>query len=485
MNIYVEPNLSISGYEFEQLCRIFYPERSILAKQGNLPQGEDGVQLALRENEITVRYVEQSQESTASADANGLEGKELELHFARLLYGLLCRCTGFTPPWGVLTGVRPIKLMRTLANENGLEYAQQQFRDRFLVSERKLELASRTFRHESAIIDSSRDNSFSLYIAIPFCPTRCDYCSFVSQSVEKSAKLLPQYVEFLVKEIYLTAQIARELGLSLETVYMGGGTPTTLSAQQMATVLGAVNDAFDLSGVREFTVEAGRPDTITQDKLEAIKSCGAQRISINPQTLSDEILERIGRRHTAAQYYEAMNLARKCGFTHINTDLIAGLEGDSCEGFAHSLDGVMSLSPEAITVHTLSMKRASNLVRGGEAEYSAFGSECVRMVEYSDSALTAGGYIPYYLYRQTRMVGNLENVGWSKPGHEGLYNIFIMDETHTILAVGASGVTKLRQPHTNNIERIFNYKFPYEYISRFDMLMERKKEIGEFYEKFC
>lgn len=293
---------------------------------------------------------------------------------------------------------------------------------------------------------------------------------------------MPAYVDALEQEIAYTGEIARRLGLRLETVYFGGGTPTTLSAQQLARLLGAVERSFDLSRLREYTVEAGRPDTVDVDRLRAIRAAGVSRVSINPQTLRDDVLRTIGRRHTADQFYTAYDLARQAGCDHINTDLIAGLPGDNFAGFSETLSGILSLAPESITIHTLSMKRASNLMIQRRADYTR-GEEAVRMVNLTGEALPFAGYRPYYLYRQSRMVGNQENVGWSRPGCEGLYNVYIMDETHTILGCGAGAVTKLKRPGTDYLERIFNYKFPYEYNAGLPELLKRKERVMTFYEE--
>lgn len=473
-----------NSYETEQLCRLFFPDENITVSESFTECDDDKrAEINVSDSLVTIKAELDGKHYEVSEELEETEEKEKELHIARILYKILIKHTGFTPPWGILTGVRPVKLFRSLCMEKGEEKAVERFKDTLLVTDAKIAIAQRTFRNETPFLQQSEDNSFSLYISIPFCPTRCAYCSFVSQTVEKTAKLLPEYVDLLVKEISYTAKTAKDLGLKLETVYMGGGTPTTLTAQQMERVLCAVNDSFDISSVREFTVEAGRPDTVTKEKLEAIKRAGVGRISINPQTMNDDIRENIGRKHTTKQTVEAFEMARSVGFDDINMDLIAGLPGESEERFADSLSRVIGLAPEAVTVHTLALKRASNLVIGGEAEYSARGAHCAAMLDSSDRLLSAGGYQPYYLYRQTRIVGNLENVGWSKPGYEGLYNIYIMDETHTILAVGAGGVTKLKEPGVNNIKRIFNHKFPYEYNSRFDEIIDRKRGITEFYEK--
>ena len=300
-------------------------------------------------------------------------------------------------------------------------------------------------------------------------------------SVERARKLMDPYCDLLCEEIGETAQIASDLGLRLESVYFGGGTPTTLSAEQLDRVLGTVCRSFDLGTCREFTVEAGRPDTIDRERLCALKENKVDRISINPQTLNDDVLRAIGRKHTAEQFLQAFSLAQACGFDNINTDLIAGLPTDTTESFRHSLDTVLGLGASCITVHTLCMKRAANLTTEGKTLNREEALTARAMVDYAQTALGGSGYIPYYLYRQTRMVGNLENVGWSKRGVESLYNVYVMDETHTILACGSGGVTKLKDPHSDYLQRVFNFKYPYEYIGRFEEMRQRKAEIKRFY----
>lgn len=476
-----------SRYEYEKLARVFFPDQKMNEREADDPDAlriEVRWQGRLLSSKLKLGEREFYQETTVE-EVQSRDKNFCELTVAQMLCRQFTELTGFQPPWGLLTGIRPMKLLRMLTHDFGREEADRRFREDYLVSEKKLALGRRTVCNEDKILALSQDNSFSLYLSVPFCPSRCSYCSFVSQSIEHAAKLIPQYVELLVKEIEMTADIAGSLGLRLESVYMGGGTPTTLSPEQLEAVLGAVTASFDMSHVHEFTVEAGRPDTITPEKLAAIRRSGVGRVSINPQTLNDDILRSIGRRHTVEQVYQAMDWAKAAGFENINMDLIAGLQGDTLESYRRTVDGVISLDPESVTVHVLAMKRAAGMVTDHIAEYNAEGSLAAQMLDYGEERLTAMGYEPYYLYRQSGMVGNLENVGWSKPGSEGVYNVFIMDETHTILAVGGGAVTKLKQPHVNNIERIFNFKYPYEYISRFDEMMERKKGITEFYGKFC
>lgn len=476
-----------SRYEYEKLARVFFPDQKMNESESNDP---DALRIEVRwqgrELSSRLKLGDSEYYDEAIAPAEKADDKNYcELTIAQLLCKQLIALTGFNPPWGLLTGIRPMKLLRMLTRDYGKEEAERRFKDEYLVSDKKIALSRRTIIGEDKILSLSQDNSFSLYISVPFCPSRCSYCSFVSQSIEHAAKLIPEYTELLVKELKITAEIAASLGLHLESVYMGGGTPTTLSAEQLERVLTATSEYFDMSDVKEFTVEAGRPDTVTPEKLAAIKRSGVGRISINPQTLNDDILRSIGRRHTVAQVYEAMDMAEAAGFDNINMDLIAGLQGDTLESYMRTIDGVISLDPASITVHTLAMKRSARLVTERMAAYNAEGLLAAQMLDYGEKRLTDSGYDPYYLYRQSGMVGNLENVGWSKPEYEGVYNVFIMDETHTILAVGGGAVTKLKQPHVNNIERIFNYKYPYEYISRFDEMIERKKGIKEFYDQFC
>lgn len=486
--------LSIQGHKFhfelENISRLFLPQEKIRVVY-QLPSEIDGVaaDTFLEKGEtdtlLTCRLRLDDFDKTLTfrvPNDHPDYRDECELRLAELLYRLFSELFGFTHGWGLITGVRPVKLLRREIRENGEEKALDWMRNRLLVEEDKLRLCRETLRAENKILDLSTPESFSLYVSVPFCPTRCDYCSFVSQTVEKASKLIPRYVDLLCEEIAYTGKLAARLGLRLETVYFGGGTPTTLSADQLARVTRAVEENFDLSRLREYTVEAGRPDTVTEEKFQALKAAGVTRISINPQTLRQEVLDAIGRRHTVEQFYEAFDLARRCGFDNVNTDLIAGLPGDDFEGFCQTLDGILRLSPESVTVHTLSMKRASNLVIQKRADYQVQ-DDAVKMVARTVEALPGAGYHPYYLYRQSRMVGNQENVGWARPGYEGLYNVYIMDETHTILACGAGAVTKLKQPGTDYLERVFNYKFPYEYNAEFGEMLARKQQIIEFYQR--
>ena len=404
-------------------------------------------------------------------------GSDDELKLCQMTFKILSELTGIKPAWGLQTGVRPTKLLRMRVREFGLEKALEIMRNDMLISESKLRLAYRTMRIEDELLKVLKPNGYSLYVSIPFCKSRCSYCSFVSHDITKSKKLMPEYVELLCKEIEHTLKIANSLGLTLQTVYFGGGTPTALDDGQLAKIDRAIRANVDMSGVLEYTVEAGRPDTITAEKLAEIKSMGANRISINPQTLNDEVLQKIGRAHTVEQFYDSFNLARSMGFDNINTDLIAGLSGETVESFKNTVDEIIKLSPECVTVHTLSVKRSSSDMYRGESRFRAVADDVSEMVDYSRNRLENEQYNPYYMYRQSRQAANLENVGWSKSGYESLYNMLIMEEMQTILAVGAGASTKV--VNGEQIDRIFNYKYPYEYIRDFDEMLNRKNILKE------
>ena len=481
-------------YELENLCRIFFPNEKISIIKDQMPDAASSfwalAYLEPSEKHIRLYAVvyqdgqKIEQEACVSGETPDLE-KECERELAVLLFTLLTKLTQITPTWGILTGVRPIKLMRRLTSELGETGAKAYFRDKLLVSQNKTELAAITMEAEQKLLSLSRKESYSLYVSIPFCPTRCSYCSFVSQTIERAHKMIPEYVARLCEELEKTAQIAHELNLRLESVYIGGGTPTTLTWEQMELLLRTIRRNFDFSCCREFTVEAGRPDTITPEKLKAMKRYGVDRISINPQTLNDGVLELIGRKHSARQTIDAFKLARKEGFHHINMDLIAGLPGDSLTSFQNTIQGICQLDPESVTIHTLAMKKSSKLAMEGKKLYKDECLEAAQMLDYASEVLLSRQYAPYYLYRQSKMVGNLENVGWAKPGFESFYNVYVMDETHTILACGAGAVTKLKQPQGDYLERVFNFKYPYEYLSRFQEMLERKNQVRQFYDQFC
>lgn len=468
-------------YEVECILRMFLPQVRIEFTQEEGEPAPEQVTIVTGEGEqgentVTLTLPGFSGEEREPA---GGSRKDTEVSVCRCLYRLLVRATGKKIQWGVLTGIRPVKLVREL-REQGLTYEEitGRFTGRYLTTPEKAALCVKTDQVQQGAIAKARDKGYSLYISIPFCPSRCSYCSFVSHSIEKTRRLIPAYLEKLLEELEYTAKIAKEKGLVLQTIYMGGGTPTVLEADQLDQVLETVNRCFDRSQCMEFTVEAGRPDTITGEKLEALVRGGVDRISVNTQTLSDEVLRTVSRKHTAEDFFRAYDLAKSFPFTAINVDLIAGLTGDTLASFQDTLTKVIALEPENITVHSLTMKRAADMIGEKEARLGGV-SQVGQMVDFSQRALAEAGYQPYYLYRQKSTVDSLENVGYCRGDTLCLYNIYIMDETHTILSVGGGGVTKIVLPG-NRIERLFNFKYPYEYIDRFPMILERKDALRAF-----
>lgn len=385
------------------------------------------------------------------------------------------------PPWGSLTGVRPGKLMAGIIRQSrDSEEAVSRFISGYDVSSGRAELCYETSLCTLRAEESLGKKDVCLYVGIPFCPTRCAYCSFVSQSVEKSIKLIGPFFSALKKEICSVAEQAAKLELKVVAIYFGGGTPTTLSAGQLDELCTLLYSVFDMTCLREFTVEAGRPDTITEEKLYVLKKQGVSRISVNPQTMRDSVLEMIGRRHTSKDVIDALSLVRKTGGFAVNMDIIAGLPGDDAEGFAETVKKVIALSPENITVHTLSLKRGSFLTLT-QAEIPG-PAEVGTMLDSAYAALRRNGYYPYYLYRQKSMSGGFENTGWTKEGHENLYNICMMEEICSVLAAGGGGSTKLISPDGGRNIRITAPKYPLEYIEQIDKTCSDKERIGEFYE---
>jgi len=383
------------------------------------------------------------------------------------------------PVWGALTGIRPAKLVSN-SLEAGLSdrAAVRRLCREYDASPRRAELCLHAAHAGLAAKAALASGDMCLYVGIPFCPTRCAYCSFVSQSVEKSMKLIPPFLRALHREIRATGRTAAELGLRPVSLYLGGGTPTTLSPAELDALFAALREAFDLSAVREITVEAGRPDTITPEKLNVLRIHGVTRLSVNPQTMEDDVLRAIGRRHTARDVLEAMAMVRAAGDFAVNMDLIAGLPGDSPAGFHRTLEQVLALGAENVTVHTLSLKKGSRITLEGTPLPDA--AAVAEMLDTALGRLPAAGYRPYYLYRQKFMSGGFENVGWTLPGHENLYNICIMEELCSILAMGGGASTKL-VTGTGRIERVFAPKYPQEYIAGIDKVCADKIKIKEFY----
>ena len=398
------------------------------------------------------------------APADAMEAKRLEKRYLKIaLYGVLVFLTGRELPYGCLTGIRPTKLYAELG-----EGAHDVFLQDFSVRPEKLALIERIVREQEGLRNPDPERVADLFVFIPFCPTRCAYCSFVSMPVDRQRKLLRPYTDDLTEEIGWLKKRAKKLGYSIRAVYVGGGTPTALPLDMLDEVLAACR----VRGAKEFTVEAGRPDTITEEALALLKGRGVTRVSVNPQTFNDETLKRIGRRHTAADVERAYALA--CDRFDVNMDLIAMLPGESAEDFFRTVDRAAELSPANVTVHTLYLKKGSELRTGGYK--STENSEAERMVDYALTKLSASGYEPYYMYRQKYTSGNLENVGYTKPGKACLYNMDVMEEDTTVFAAGAAAISKKVTPAINLIERNANYKEPLEYVKHFDTVMQKQKD---------
>lgn len=476
-------------YEIEAVVKLFLPAQSFGFvyddREYKFKSSDDYCEITLDEYEdsyiVSVDAIYNGLGSDKSAKISKIYSdneknlKQCELESAKLLYECLSEIFEDKNEWGILTGVRPVKRVNELLDK-GYDYPKiyTHLSQKFLVSPKRIDIAYKTAVSQSSALCTLDNDSFSLYISIPFCPTRCSYCSFISQEADKNNKLIGEYVQKLCKEIRYTGKKASENGLRLDTIYIGGGTPTTLEPVYLETIMKTISESFDTSVVREYTVEAGRPDTITEEKLRVIKENGADRISINPQSLNDEVLKSIGRKHTVEQFYSAYKIAKKVGFKCINTDIIAGLTDDTVESFKNTLDEIIKLSPENITVHTLSIKRAARLVNESD---TVLNNPAKEMVEYSLKVLSENDYQPYYLYKQKNMLDNLENIGWSKEGFEGLYNIYIMEEVQNIIALGSGASSKIVTE--DDIHRVFNFKLPLEYINNFDKMLLKKDEIFE------
>ena len=388
---------------------------------------------------------------------------------------------GHDLPWGSLTGVRPVKLpTKAILAGKTARQAQRELEQEYHVSAPRAALAVECAQAALDIHRGLTKDGMALYLGVPFCPTRCAYCSFISADVKGSLALVEPYVDGLCREIELAGKLLCERNLHISCAYMGGGTPTTLSVEQLSRVLSAVEQYLPMDRCTEFTVEAGRPDTITADKLDMLRAHSIQRISINPQTMEDSVLRAIGRSHTAAQIEEAMALAAEHFGGLVNMDLIAGLPTDTLEGFTHTLDRVLAMDPANITVHTLALKKGARLTEEGCSGTSCAPDTVAAMLELASQRLRSVGYIPYYLYRQKYMSGSFENVGWMKPGTVCTYNIVMMEELQSVLSLGAGGITKLVDPDRRKIVRLNNPKYAKEYLDRWEDAATDKQSAADF-----
>ena len=397
----------------------------------------------------------------------------------RELYNMLSKRTGKELPWGTLTGIRPTKIALTRLYEGWTEDEIRKYMaDTYLTSREKIDLSVEIAEREKNLLSRvDYENGYSLYVGIPFCPTTCLYCSFTSFPIGAWRGKMHLYLEALFKELEYVAHQMK--GKTLDTIYFGGGTPTALEAEELDAILTKIEETFDLSAVKEFTVEAGRPDSITEEKLRTLRAHGITRISINPQTMKQATLDLIGRRHTVEKVKEQFRLARELGFDNINMDLIIGLPEEDINDVRDTMEQIRELAPDSVTVHSLAIKRAARLNIFRERYAGLKIENTQEMIDLTASCARLMGLVPYYLYRQKNMAGNFENVGYAAPDKECIYNILIMEERQTIVACGAGTTTKVVFPKENRLERVENVKDVEQYISRIDEMIERKQKMLE------
>ena len=493
MKLYINGN--VNHYYVQMLCMIFFPGTKF---SENEEEGENTPVLYLNFNETVdgVEAIAKVKLAEKSAECVRHYDKRDDISVDRLkklavgdaVINACGELLSYRPSWGMLVGVRPSKVATELlmSGMSKTKVKKILVSDYFVIP-KKAALATEVALNEAKIVGTPDKKDCSVYISIPFCPTICAYCSFVSYTSRKLVSTIPQYIERLTGEIEGIFSFIRKRGLNLKTVYIGGGTPTILDESLLCILLDAVAKNTDIQSLEEYTLECGRPDTINEEKLKIAKEHGVNRISVNPQILNDDVLRKIGRAHNSEEFLRAYDIARNSGIPIINTDVIAGLPGDKFQTFSASFDKVLSLRPENITVHTFSVKNACDALRNDSNIYSPRGGDVGKSVDYSQIKAQHEGYFPYYMYRQKNTVGNYENVGLCLEGCEGLYNIYMMEEVHSIFAAGAGAVSKFVDYAPSNgkkrvIERVFNYKYPYEYLAA-DKSEENLRAAEKFYDE--
>ncbi len=485
----------VNVYYVQTLCMIFFPGEKFSEDCEILPN-TPVMHLKVRSDEVGYSVDAQLTLGEAQASAHRdytyrddvTRDKLLKLALGDAILAVCGEVCGYRPSWGMLTGVRPSKVATEML-KNGISKTRVKkiLSSEYFVIPKKAALATDVALNEARIIATPGKKDCSVYISIPFCPTRCAYCSFVSYTSKRLLSLIPDYLAKLCDEVKETFACINRLGLNVKTVYIGGGTPTILTDDQLRMLLSVIAESTDVSNLEEYTLESGRPDTITPEKFAVAKEYGVSRVSVNPQILCDEVLQGIGRAHTSEDFYRAYEIAKNADFKVINTDLIAGLPGDKFSTFAASFDKILALRPENITVHTFCVKKSAEILQKDSKVYDIRGGDTGKCVDYSQIKSMHEGYKPYYMYRQKNTVGNFENVGLATEGNEGLYNIYMMEEVHSIFAAGAGAVTKAVDyvPVDGSkpfIKRFFNDKYPYEYLRNNDSI-EKLKEIELFYQE--
>ncbi len=482
-------------YQVEDIIKLFYSEE-ISYIETEPPETIRGIFILSRINELSgcvmlktelwvdgtlYDYKEELLKGEMAEAENDYDRKKiLKRQVKRQIYLILSGYTGYMLPWGILTGIRPAKIVYELIRKGQRkEEIIKKLEEYYMLSAKKAGLLYDVAAAEYDILNKTRPETVSLYVGIPFCPSRCLYCSFTSEPVSKYAPLIDKYIKTLKTETEYLAALIRDKGLAVQSIYIGGGTPTSIGARELEMLLGMLEDKLNMDFLEEYTLEAGRPDSIDDAKLSVIKGSRVDRISINPQTMNDTVLETIGRSHNSRDVERAFYAARDMGFDNINMDIIVGLPGETADMFRESLERIRVLGPESLTVHTMAVKRGSRLCTDAPRFEMISENEASGMVDMAGEYAGAMGMRPYYLYRQKNMLGNLENIGYSKQGCESIYNIQIMEEKQTIIAIGAGAITKAVFPHENRIERAFNVKNIDEYMSRIDEMIERKRNILE------
>ena len=487
-------NGDINAFYVQTLCMIFFPGEKF-SKDQEITEDVPVMEVSVLNSDtgsyaratLTLNGKTATAEKTVDFSPEVTKQRTAKIAAGNVVLAVGSEILGYRPSWGMLTGVRPSKVaMEMLLNGNSKAKVRKILNNDYFVIPKKAALATDIARREERIMGNPDVRDCSIYISIPFCPSRCSYCSFVSYTTPKLLSLIPAYLDKLCDELSVLLDTINELSLNLKTIYIGGGTPTILTEIQLEKLLSLIDSKIDVNALEEFTLEGGRPDTITVEKLAVAKKYGITRISVNPQSLNEQVVKSIGRSHSIDEFYRAFEIAKNSGIKCINTDLIAGLPGDNFKYFSSTFDKIIALEPENITVHTFCVKKAADILTQNQNIYSIRGGDVGKCVDYSQLRAQAAGYVPYYMYRQKNTVGNFENVGFALEGTEGLYNIYMMEEVHSILSVGAGAVTKLVEYYPANIAstkiiRHFNPKYPYEYLDKHNS-SEIIDEIKKFYE---
>ncbi len=478
----------------QTLARFFFPkEKIVFIDNTNAIENDELVVYSIldeQREEVSVKtnFMPQQIQGYAAQRVNDEDKKDPEAYQKAIketakmsFYKAATKMTGTDLPWGILTGIRPVKKVTAFLDKG---YTDEQItlvmKNKYSAKKDKVQLALEVAKRQQKILKKVSPIHIGIYIGIPFCPSRCAYCSFISTSFKRAKMMVEPYLEALIDEIWYTKEIIEKIGWKPSSIYIGGGTPTSLTASQLDQLLKVVGKAFEVGNEIEFTLEAGRPDTIDTHKLAVMKKHHVNRISINPQTMNSQTLEKIGRNHSPDEVIKAFELARSEGFDHINADIIAGLPDETFSMYAHTLEEVQKLKPESITAHTMSIKRSAKLHDQKDILLTQQAQQVNKMVNYTQQFMKQHALYPYYMYRQKNMLGNFENVGYCKTGFEGSYNIQIMEEKHSIIAMGCGGVTKIFNAHNNQISRIFNVKEVKDYISRIEEMKQRKNMIYQY-----